>query len=68
MQESRLREKGGGEFPIPACEVRQQNGMSGHTLDVLLRGILSGSAVPPPEDQARGSGCDQGHGGPSWRG
>src|SRR5215468_5513764 len=35
----RLREKGGGEVPIPAYEAMQENGMRQRMLDVLMRGI-----------------------------
>lgn len=35
----RLREKGGGEVPIPAYAAMQENGISERMLDVLMRGI-----------------------------
>jgi putative transposase len=35
----RLRNKGGGEVPVPAYEAMQENGMSSRMLDLLMRGI-----------------------------
>jgi len=35
----RLRNKGGGEVPIPAYQAMQENGLSSRMLDVLMRGI-----------------------------
>jgi putative transposase len=39
VRKPRLREKGGGEVPIPAYEAMQDAGLGQRMLDVLLRGI-----------------------------
>jgi transposase-like protein len=39
VRKPRLREKGGGEVPIPAYEAMQDAGLGQRMLDVLLRGV-----------------------------
>ena len=39
MRRPRLREKGGGEVPIPAYQAMQDAGLGRRMLDVLMRGI-----------------------------